>query len=430
MTRELDSARGPLRGTARVPGDKSIAHRALILGALSEDGLVIRNLPPGLDVGSTRLCLGRLGAEIVPTSGGVHVRGDGLRRPWKASPAILDCGNSGTTMRLLMGVLAGMPIVTVLTGDASLSRRPMRRVAEPLRSMGSAVDLHADEFAPVRIVGRRPLARIRYRLPVASAQVKSAILLAALFGEGETVVHDPFGTRDHTERMLRWLAPGAIHAEGEEVVVTPSAVRGGGIVDVPGDPSSAAYVIAAATLVPGSEIVVEGMGVNPTRVGFVEVLREWGARIEMENPREAAGEPVADLRVSHAPLRAGTVRAERIPGLVDEVPLLAVVAAASRGTARLEGLGELRLKESDRLEGTASGLRAMGVEAGVDGNTLVVRGARPPRGARIATRGDHRLAMAFSVAALVARERTSISDAGCVAVSYPGFYEELARLAS
>ena len=430
MTRDVGPTDGPLHGEARVPGDKSIAHRALVLGSLAEEGLRIMNLPRGQDVRSTLACLERLGAEVVEEDDGVEVRGDALRRPWQPANRFLSCDNSGTTMRLLMGVLAGMPLDPVLTGDGSLSRRPMQRVADPLRAMGASISLRSGGFAPVWIEGRRPLRSIRYRLPVPSAQVKSAVLLAGLFGDGETVVEDPYGTRDHTERMLRWLAPGAVRSEGNVTGISPCALRGGTIVRLPGDASSAAYLLAAAAIVPGSEILVAGVGVNPTRIGFVEVLREWGARIEVEDLHDAAGEPVADLRAFHAPLRGGTVRRDCVPSLVDELPLLAIVAATAEGTTRLEGLGELRHKETDRLAGTAAGLRAMGADVSVEGDDLVVRGPTRLHGARIETCGDHRLAMAFSVAALVTTERTRLSDAECVAVSYPGFFEDLARLAS
>ncbi len=430
MTRDVAEARGPLRGEAKVPGDKSIGHRALILGSLTERGLRVRNLPRGLDVRSTRRCLGRLGVAISGDEDETEVLGDGIGFPWRSSGSTLDCGNSGTTMRLLMGVLAGMPVEVVLAGDPSLSRRPMRRVAEPLLRMGASIALDPAGCAPVRVAGRRPLRGVRYRLPVASAQVKSAVLLAGLLGEGETVVEDPFGTRDHTERMLRWLAPASIRTDGEVVTVRADALPGGHTVTLPGDLSSAAFFVGAAAIVPGSDVVLPGVGVNPTRGGFLDVLREWGARIDLENAREVAGEPVADLRARWAPLRGGTVPAGRIPRLVDEVPLLAVVAATAEGTTRLAGLAELRHKESDRIVGTAEGLRAMGAAVRVEGDDLVVEGPSRLRGARVETLGDHRLAMAFSVAALAARGTTTLSDARCAHVSYPGFFEDLLGLAA
>ncbi len=430
MSREVRSAERPLRGAATVPGDKSIGHRALVLGSLTDRGFRVRNLPPGLDVRSTRRCLERLGVGISKVDGETEIAGGGIPTPPRGAGPTLDCGNSGTTMRLLMGVLSGTPAEIVLTGDASLSRRPMRRVAEPLGEMGASIRLDPGGCAPVRVEGRRPLRALRYRLPVASAQVKSAILLAGLYADGETVVEDPFGTRDHTERMLRWLAPRAIRTEGDEVTVAPGALPGGQTVTLPGDLSSAAYLVGAATIVPGSDVALLGVGVNPTRCGFLDVLREWGARVDLLDVREAAGEPVADLRVRHAALRGGTVPAREVPRLVDEIPLLAVVAATAAGTTRFERVGELRHKESDRLEGTARGLRAMGARVSVEADDLVVKGPVRLQSARVDTLGDHRLAMAFSIAALVARGTTTLSDAGCADVSYPGFFDDLTRLAA
>lgn len=405
----LRPAAGPLRGAVRVPGDKSIGHRALILGFLAEGGLKIANLPNGEDVRSTARCIEALKNN---GAGGLY------------------CGNSGTTMRLLMGVLAGSPREAVLTGDASLSRRPMARVAEPLRAMGAEVALAAGGVAPVTVRGKRPLAALRYRLPVPSAQVKSAVLLAGLAADGETIVEDPFGTRDHTERMLAWIDPGRIRRENGAICLRPGTLPGGKALTVPGDVSSAAFFLAAACAVEGSEILLPGVGINPTRTGFVEILREMGARIVMENRREEAGEPVADLRASHARLRAARVPASRAPSLIDEAPLLAVVASFAEGTTRIEGLGELSLKESDRLAGAAAALLALGAAARVDGDALEVCGPARLNGAAVETLGDHRLAMAFAVAALAAQGETILSDAGCAAVSYPGFFEDLGMLGS
>jgi 3-phosphoshikimate 1-carboxyvinyltransferase len=389
----------------RVPGDKSIAHRALILGHLAEGGLRLTNLPGSADVDSTRACLSELGRSRE-----------------------LFCGDSGTTMRLLMGLLAGMPEEVVLVGGASLSRRPMDRAAEPLRAMGARIGLSPAGTAPVAVRGRRPLKPIRYRLPVPSAQVKSAVLLAALSADGETVVEDPFGTRDHTERLLGWLAPGSVERDGPLVRLRPAPLRGDRSMGLPGDPSSAAFFAAAAALVEGSEVVLPGLCVNPTRMGFFEVLREMGALVELSAPRESAGEPVADVTVRWAPLRGVLVPAQRIPALIDEAPLLAVAAARAEGTTRIEGLAELRHKESDRLSGTTSALRALGAEVRLDGDALEVRGPVRLRGARVGTLGDHRLAMACAAAALTARGETLLSDADCVGKSYPSFFRDLETL--
>ncbi len=419
----------PLKGIVRVPGDKSIGHRSLIFGALAEGGLRIVGLPQGEDVRSTRRCLEALGASFSDASEAVVATGGGLSAPWKTPRGRLDCGNSGTTMRLLMGLLSGMPLEATLFGDTSLSRRPMGRVAEPLRAMGAGIELTGDKFAPVSVRGKRPLSAARYRLPVPSAQVKSAILLAGLSSSGETIVVDPFETRDHTERMLAWLNASVLRRDGPNIHLTPGLLSGDGrTVRVPGDVSSASFFMAAASMVEGSDVSLPGVGVNATRMGFVSVLKEMGALIEMTNQREEGGEPVADIRVRSAALRGVTVAAERVPTLIDEVPLLAVAAATARRVTRIEGLGELRHKESDRLEGTAKGLRAMGVAARVDGDALEIAGGSKIRGALIETLGDHRLAMAFSVAALAAHGETRLSDAECVAISYPGFFLDLEAL--
>jgi 3-phosphoshikimate 1-carboxyvinyltransferase len=415
----------PLRGSVRVPGDKSIAHRALILGALSEKGLHLSGLPQGQDILSTRHCLEALGASIRSEEGGFSVQGNGILKPWGSPGRDLDCGNSGTTMRLMMGALCGMPLEATLFGDASLSKRPMDRVAEPLREMGADFSLKDGRYAPVLVHGRRCLKPARYRLPLPSAQVKSAILLAGLSAQGETLLEDPFGSRDHTERMLAWLNPALLRREGPEIRLLPGPLPGGISLQIPGDISSAAFFLAAAALIEGSELEIPGVGINPTRLGFMEALLEMGALIEIRNPREEGGEPLADLRIRNAPLKAVTITARRIPALIDELPLLAVVATSARGTTRLEGLGELRLKESDRLEGTARGLLAMGAEALADGEALEIRGPARLQGAQIETSGDHRLAMAFAVAALSAQGETALSEAECTAISYPDFFSDL-----
>ncbi|MBI3505912.1 MAG: 3-phosphoshikimate 1-carboxyvinyltransferase [Proteobacteria bacterium] len=425
--KKIRAASRPLKGSVQVPGDKSIGHRALMLGALAEEGLLIRGLPDGQDVRSTRRCLEALGTRMEDGPDGLRVHGGALSKPWPSPKQPLDCGNSGTTIRLMMGILAGMPLEATLFGDASLSSRPMGRVAEPLRAMGGDIELLNGKFAPVKVRGKRPLQPALYRLPVPSAQVKSAILLAALSASGGTTVVDPFGARDHTERMLNWLSPGMIHREGPNIRLTPGTLKGGGALKVPGDISSASFFLAAASMVKRSDVSIPGVGINPSRMGFIEALKEMGASIELLNRREEAGEPVADLRVRAAQLKSITVPASRIPALVDEVPLLAVVAAAGRKTSRIEGLGELRLKESDRLEGTASGLRSMGIDARVDGDALEIKGGEF-RGAAIETLGDHRLAMAFTVAALTASGDTRLSDAECASISYPGFYSDLEAL--
>jgi 3-phosphoshikimate 1-carboxyvinyltransferase len=356
-----------------------------------------------------------LGVDIRDIPNGVVVRGTGLESPFRAPSSPLDCGNSGTTMRLLIGILSGQPFESTLIGDSSLSRRPMERVAGPLREMGADISL-TDGHAPVRVSGKRPLKAIRYKLPVPSAQVKSAVLLAGLWSGGETSVEDPFASRDHTERLLAWFGGRDLRSDRELVV--------------PGDPSSAAYFLAAAALVPGSSVTVKGVGLNPTRLGFIQALRDMGGRVASTIKGGQTGEPFGDLRGGYAELKAITISAGRIPSMVDEIPMLAVLAASARGTTRIEGLGELRHKESDRLEGTAENLRRMGAKARVEGDALVIEGPTAFQGARIETFSDHRLAMAFAVAGLAADGETILSDKECAAISYPSFFEDLGKLTS
>lgn len=408
--RRVSRARGPLTGSVKVPGDKSVGHRALLLGTLAEGTLSVRGLSGGQDVASTRRCLTAMGGKFTESPGLVTVRGLGLSG-LKAPDGPLDCGNSGTTMRLLMGVLAGQRFSAVLTGDESLSRRPMERVAAPLRLMGADIKT-TDGHAPVTVTGRGSLKGLRYRLPVASAQVKSAVLLAGLYAEGETSVEDPFATRDHTERMLAFLGH-------------PGPLRSDKALTVPGDPSSAAFFAAAAVLVPGSRLKVERVLLNPARIGFFEVLREMGARLSWARGGVHGREEVGDLTAEHGPLKALHLKAERVPGLVDEAPLLAVLCAFAEGESRLEGLAELRHKESDRLAATAAALTALGASARVEGDALVVGGPTRWTGGRVETHGDHRLAMAFAVAALAGAGPVELSDAACAAVSYPSFFADL-----
>ena len=426
MTRVVAQAAGPLTGTVSVPGDKSIGHRALLLGALAEGTLSVRGLPGGQDVRSTRNCLEARGVRFADDGRFVAVHGVGARG-LQAPAHPLDCGNSGSTMRFLMGVLAGHEFAAELVGDASLSRRPMERVAAPLRAMGAEIKLD-DGRPPVRLRGRRPLKALSYRLPVPSAQGKTAVLLAGLYADGETTVEDPFGTRDHTERMLAFLGADCGDPRGGRSAVRPGSLRSDKALSVPGDPSSAAFLAAAAVLVPGSRLSVRAVLLNPSRLGFMEALREMGAPVSWERGGVHGREPVGDLTAAHGALKGLRLAAERVPELVDEVPLLAVLCACADGESRLEGLGELRLKESDRLAGTAAGLSALGAEARVEGDALVVRGPTRWRPGRVETMGDHRLAMAFAVAALAGGGPVELSDGDCVAVSYPSFFADLRGL--
>lgn len=423
MSKTLTSrASGPLAGRVRVPGDKSISHRALILGALATGTTTIEGLLEGEDVLGTGKAMAALGADIRKANGHWQVRGlgvGGLSAP--ARP--LDFGNSGTGARLVMGVVAGHDMTVQATGDASLSRRPMGRVLAPLKQMGLLVRADRDRL-PLVLEGCAQLVPIAYRLPVPSAQVKSAVLLAGLHAAGRTTVIEAEPTRDHTERMLRYFGAqvtAEAGPEGRAITVAGEAELGGRAVTVPGDPSSAAFLVAAALLTEGSEVTIENVLVNPTRIGFYSTLREMGADLAFENERELGGEPVADVRARSSRLQGVTVPAARAPSMIDEYPVLAAVAARAEGTTRMLGLAELRVKESDRLAATAGGLAACGVKVAVDGDTLSVQGGMVRGGATIAADFDHRIAMAFLTLGLTATEPVAIDDASTIATSFPDF---------
>ena len=412
-------------GSVRPPGDKSISHRAVMLAALARGTSELTGLLAGDDVKSTARVLRQLGATVSAVRPDrVTVRGRRLTAP----AARLNCGNSGTTARLLLGLLAGQSFAATLTGDASLRRRPMRRVTEPLREMGARIATNG-ELLPVTIRGGR-LRPLEYSSPVASAQVKSALLLAGLTGGVAVTVHEPYRSRDHTERLLAHLGC-ALHVRERAVSFQPSAVSKKLpplSLAIPGDISSAAFLVAAAVLAEGGELLVENVGVNPTRTGFLVVLERMGAHVERLNLGDAGGEPVADLLVRPAALRGTTVSADEVPTLVDEVPILAVLASCATGETVFRDVGELRVKESNRLELVAANLRAVGVAAEARGNDLHVLGAaRPPRG-RVETAKDHRLAMAFAVLGTVPGAKVALSERRSVAISYPGFFRDLQRI--
>jgi 3-phosphoshikimate 1-carboxyvinyltransferase len=407
----------------RVPGDKSISHRALMLGALATGVTRLTGLLEAEDVLNTAKALQALGAPVEKAGETWHVTGrgvGGLRQP----SAPLDFGNSGTGTRLMLGVIAGHDMTVEIVGDASLSRRPMGRVLAPLQQMGLEIEGGRDRL-PLIARGSANLVPIEYELPVPSAQVKSAVLLAGLHAAGETSVIEAEATRDHTERMLRHFgAEVAVAQRGGKtrITVAGDAELYGRDVAVPGDPSSAAFLAAAATLVPDSDITLEGVLVNPTRIGFYEVLREMGADVAFTNVREQGGEPVADIRVRHAKLAGVHVAAHRAPSMIDEYPILAVVAAFARGATRMDGLAELKVKESDRLAATVAGLTANGAIARAEGDTLTVSGADRVRGGgTVSTHLDHRIAMAFLTMGLASREPVTVDDTSMVATSFPEF---------
>lgn len=414
---------GALSGRVRVPGDKSISHRSIMLGAIADGTSHVTGFLEGADAISTMNVFRALGVRIEgPSQGRVSVHGvgvDGL----VGTDSALDCGNAGTAMRLLMGLLAGQRFASTLVGDESLSRRPMRRVADPLARMGARIDTN-DGRPPVRIHASQGLAGIDYDMPVASAQVKSAILLAGLYANGRTSVTEPAPTRDHTERMLAGFGV-PVRRDGARVSVEGGRRLRATDIDVPADISSAAFFMVAASIAPGSDVVLEHVGVNPTRTGILDILRLMGANLELVNPREVGGEPVADIRVRAAPLRGIAVPPELVPLAIDEFPVLFVAAVCAQGRTVVTGAEELRVKESDRIAVMADGFAALGVSTQPTPDGMVIEGrggeAAPFGGGTIESHGDHRIAMAFSVAALRARGEVLVRDTVNVATSFPGF---------
>ncbi|WP_188819204.1 3-phosphoshikimate 1-carboxyvinyltransferase [Novosphingobium indicum] len=420
---------GPLKGRIRVPGDKSISHRSIMLGALAVGETRVTGLLEGEDVLATAAAMRAMGATVERNGEGawsVHGVGVGaLLQP--QSP--LDMGNSGTSTRLLMGLIASHPITAAFTGDASLSKRPMGRVIDPLSQMGASFEASEGGRLPLILKGASPAVPITYRLPVASAQVKSAVLLAGLNTPGITTVIEPVPTRDHSERMLRGFGAELdveIEPDGTRVI----SIRGEAelrpqVIDVPGDPSSAAFFLVAALITPGSEVVIENVGLNPTRAGLVDVLRQMGGHIEELNPREVGGEPVADLLVKHSTLKGIEVDPAIAPSMIDEFPALFVAAALAEGETVTSGLDELRVKESDRLAVMAAALTASGarIDERADGLVITGSGGDPLPGTEgpIATHLDHRIAMSMAVAGLASRDGVEVDDTRPIATSFPVF---------
>jgi 3-phosphoshikimate 1-carboxyvinyltransferase len=410
------------RGRFTLPGDKSISHRAAILGAMAEGETRVRNFSSAADCASTLACVRGLGVEVLRDGTDVTLAGGGAAA-WRAPARVLDAENSGSTIRMLAGALAGRPFRSVLTGDDSLRRRPVERVAAPLRAMGAAVAT-TDGRPPLTIDGGR-LRGIAWDLPVASAQVKTAILLAGLQAEGETTVREPAPSRDHTERMLPAFGA-AVARDGLAATVRGGARLRGTEVAVPGDASSAAFLVVAALVLPDSEVRLDGVLLSPTRTAFLEVLRAMGGRVEAR--LEATDpEPVGSIVASSSALRGTAVDPALVPSLVDEVPALAAAAACASGTFAVTGAAELRVKESDRIAALAEGLAALGARVRELPDGLVVEGGAALRGAPVRSRGDHRIAMALAVAALAAGGTTEIEGPECVAVSFPEFFALLAR---
>ena len=423
-----------LSGTITVPGDKSISHRALMLGALAIGRTEIRGLLEGEDVLVTAAALRAMGADIARQAAG-HWVVHGVGLGGLAEPAdVIDLGNSGTAARLLLGLLATHPFTAFVTGDASLRSRPMRRVIEPLSRFGAQFLAREGSRLPLAVTGAADPVPQVYRLPVPSAQVKSAVLLAGLNTPGETTIVEPQATRDHTERMLgHFGATVRIEPEpdgGRRITVEGHPELVAAPITVPGDPSSAAFPLVAALIVPGSDVIIGNVGLNPTRAGLIASLREMGADITLQNRRTEGGEPVADLHVRAGPLKGADIPPERAPSMIDEYPILAVAASCAKGRTIMRGLAELRVKESDRLTAIATGLAACGVRVTVEGDDLTVEGAGnfPAGGTRIATQLDHRIAMAFLVLGLAANQPVAIDDARPIATSFPDFVPLMTRL--
>ncbi len=434
------AASARLRGELRLPGDKSISHRALLLAALAPGESVIEGAGDGADVRSTAGIVAALGAEVDRRPGDgptviyrvVSPGADGLREP----DAALDCGNSGTSLRLSAGMLAGLPMTTTLDGDDSLRRRPVARIIEPLRSMGA--ELHArrnDSLPPVTVVGRTPLRAIEFATPVPSAQVKSAILLAGLRADGRTTVRESVATRDHTERMLRSRGVPVDRtgsADGEVTVTVEGGLTVQAVTErVPGDVSAAAFWLVAAAIHPDAELVLRDVGVNPTRRAVIDILRSMRADID-ERPvggaDDGVGEPIADLVVRSSDLRAVELGPADVAAAIDEIPVLCLAAAAASGTTVIRGAGELRHKESDRIDGVAAGLRALGARVEIDGDDIRIVGGGALDGAETDSLDDHRLAMTFAIAGLVAKGVTTVGRPGSAAISYPSFFDDLERV--
>ncbi len=418
-----------LEGVCRVPGDKSISHRAALLGALAEGTTVIENFLFGADCLSTLRCLKALNVVIERDDALIRITGKGscgLKEPVE----VLDAGNSGTTMRLLLGILAGQDYFAVITGDESLTKRPMGRVVKPLMQMGAQIwGRESGVKAPLAVKGSSRLSPLIYQLPVPSAQVKSALLLAGLFAEGTTTIIQPTPCRDHTELMLQTFGASVKVDSNFSVSISGGDLLRGQEVKVPGDISAAAFLIVAATLLPGSDILIEDVGINPTRTGILDALREMEADISLLNERNWGGEPVADLRVRSASLRGIEIGGGLIPRLIDEIPVLAVAATAAQGVTVVRDAAELRVKETDRIKAIVCELQKLGAELNALPDGLEVRGGKPLRGAAVSSWDDHRLAMSLVVAGLTAGNSvTVVENTECIDVSFPGYADLLSSL--
>ncbi|MBE5989639.1 MAG: 3-phosphoshikimate 1-carboxyvinyltransferase [Paenibacillaceae bacterium] len=416
----------PLRGELSIPGDKSISHRSIMFGSLAKGTTEITNFLQGADCLSTIACFEKMGIGIENNGDSVIVHGNGLFG-LKKPDTILDCGNSGTTTRLISGILAAQDFDVTLTGDDSIKKRPMKRIMDPLSHMGADIrSLEGNGCAPLAITGKK-LYGIHYTSKVASAQVKSAILLAGLYAEGETKVTEPYVSRNHSEIMLKYFGAD-VSTEGTTASIRPAKELYGNRIVVPGDISSAAFFIAAGLLVPGSEILLKHVGINPTRDGILSVCRDMGADITLLNKNTDSGEPTADILVKSSTLHGTEIGGSIIPTLIDELPVIAAMACFAEGETIIRDAGELKVKESNRIEVMVRNLSAMGADVTETEDGMIIRGGRPLHGAVIDSKLDHRIAMTFAVAGLCAEGETEIKGAECVNISYPGFYQDLERL--
>lgn len=414
-----------LKGEVTIPGDKSISHRAVMFGSLAEGLTEVTNFLQGADCLSTIEAFRQMGIEIENTPEKILIHGRGLHG-LQAPSSVLDMGNSGTTTRLISGILAGQPFESTLTGDASIQKRPMRRIMEPLSMMGAAItSINGNDCAPLHIAGRH-LQGIHYQSRVASAQVKSAVLLAGLYADGITQVTEPAISRNHTEIMLRYFGAN-LHTEGRTATVHPGPRLMGQKINVPGDISSAAYFIAAGLIVPGSEILIRNVGINPTRDGILRVCQQMGGNITLLNVKND-GEPVADLLVKSSSLHGITIEGDIIPTLIDELPIINIMAACAEGTTIIRDAAELKVKESNRIDVMVQYLSAMGCDIKGTDDGMIIKGGAPLHGTTVDSHLDHRIAMSFAIASLIADGETQIKGSDVVTISYPAFYNDLAKL--
>jgi 3-phosphoshikimate 1-carboxyvinyltransferase len=414
-----------ISGCPAIPGDKSISHRGLIFSALAKGRSEVLHILESADVQSTARVLRQLGVEI-KKQGALTIVESGGAKAFRSPDQILDCGNSGTTMRLLMGVLSALPQSQAeMTGDESLVKRPMKRVAQPLEQMGAKFELTRNDYAPLKVWGQK-LRAVDFELKIASAQIKTAVMLAALFAEGTSRIHGEIHSRDHTERLLGHFGV-QVQSNSGEVLVKGEQKFEPARLKVPGDPSTAAFWLAGATLLPGSHIELQNISLNPTRIGFIRVLQRMGAQIKID-VTETDPEPVGTIEVSYAPLKGVVVSASEVPSLIDELPLLAVLATQAHGVTQVSGAEELRVKETDRIEAVAKNLRAMGAKIETKHDGFIIEGPQKLKGTSIESFHDHRIAMGFSIASLVSEGSTVIQNSECVAISYPEFFSTLHEL--